>query len=133
MTVQKGTEQNANVARETVRAVEGERMWVLLNHVKADRWGQHEHFVHNVLVPAMEEVEPCARRHTRFLHPAEQNEDGTYTSVFLMDPLVEDADYDILSLLTKAYGKEKAEEYIQLWGESLASPQVGYALTQSPW
>jgi len=81
----------------------------------------------------MEEVELCARRHTRFLHPAEQNEDGTYTSVFLMDPLVEDADYDIVSLLTKAYGQEKAEEYVQLWGETLAGPQVGYDLIQSPW
>jgi hypothetical protein len=59
---------------------------VLLNHVRADKWKQHERFVHDVLVPAMEEVEPSARRHTRFLHPAEQNEDGTYTSVFLSCP-----------------------------------------------
>jgi hypothetical protein len=108
-------------------------MWVLLNHVRVDRWEQHAHFVHHILMPAIEKVEPSALRHTRFLHPAEQNEDGTYTSVFLMDPLIEDADYDILSLLTKAYGEDKAEEYIQLWGESLASPQVGYALIQSPW
>ena len=118
---------------QTMRAVEGERMWVLLNHVEADKWEQHQRFVHDVLVPAMEKVEPFALRHVRFLHPAEQNEDGTYTSVFLMDPLVEDADYDILSLLTKAYGKEKAEEYVQLWGENLAGPQVGYDLFQSPW
>ena len=108
-------------------------MWVLLNHVKADKWEQHQRFVHDVLVPAMEEVEPSAVRHTRFLHPAEQNEDGTYTSVFLMDPLVEGADYDIMGLLTKAYGEEKAEEYVLFWGETLASPQVGYDLTQSPW
>jgi len=133
MTVQKGTEQNANVARETVRAVEGERMWVLLNHVKADKWEQHEHFVHDVLMSAVRKMEPSALRHTRFLRPAEKNEDGTYTSVFLMDPLVEDADYDIQSLLIKAYGEDKAEEYIQLWGESLASPQVGYDLFQSSW
>jgi hypothetical protein len=131
--MQKGTERNANVAHETVRAVEGERMWVLLNHVKADKWEQHERFVHDILMPAVEEVEPSALRHTRFLRPAEQNEDGTYTSVFLMDPLVEDADYDIVSLLTKAYGQEKAEEYVQLWGETLAGPQVGYDLIQSPW
>jgi hypothetical protein len=132
-TVQKGTERNTNVAREPVRAVEGERMWVLLNYVKADKWEQHEHFVHDIFVPAIEKVEPSVLRRTRVLHPAEQNEDGTYTSVFLMDPLAEGADYDILSLLTKAYGEDKAEEYIQLWGESLASPRVGYALIQSPW
>ncbi len=133
MTVQKGTERNVNVARETIRAVEGERMWVLLNHVKADKWEQHEHFVHDILVPAIEKVEPSVLRRTRVLYPAEQNEDGTYTSVFLMDPLVEGADYDILSLLKKAYGEEQAEEYILLWSESLAGPQVGYDLTQSPW
>jgi hypothetical protein len=133
MTVQKGTERNANVARETVRALEGERVWVLLNYVKADKWEQHEHFVHHILMPAAKKVDPSAFRHTWFLHPAEQNEDGTYTSAFLMDPLVEGADYDILSLLEKAYGKDKAEEYIQLWNESLAGPQVGYDLTQSSW
>jgi hypothetical protein len=121
------------VARELIRAAEGERMWVLLNHVKADKWEQHEHFVHDILVPAIEKVEPSALRHTRFLRPAEQNEDGTYTSVFLMDPLVGGAGYDIPSLLEKAYGEDKAEEYIQLWGESLVSPQVGYDLIQSPW
>lgn len=116
-----------------VRAAEGERMWVLLNHVKADKWEQHAHFVHHILMPAVEKVEPSALRHTRFLHPAEQNEDGTCTSGFLMDPLVEGADYDIMSLLTKAYGEQKAEKYIQSWGETLASPQVGYDLIQSPW
>lgn len=129
--MQKGTVRNANVARETIRAAEGEQMWVLLNHVKADKWEQHEHFVHNILMPAAEKVDPAAFRHTRFLHPAEQNEDGTYTSVWLMDPLIEGADYTFLGLLTKAYDEEQAKEYIQLWDESLASPQVGYALIQS--
>ena len=129
--MQKGTVRNANVARETIRAAEGEQMWVLLNHVKADKWEQHEHFVHNILMPAAEKVDPAAFRHTRFLHPAEQNEDGTYTSVWLMDPVIEGADYDILSLLKKAYGEDKAEEYVQLWNESLVSPQIGYELIQS--
>ena len=127
------TERDASVDRKTIRAVAGEWMSVWVNHVKADKWEQHAHFVHDILVPAVEKVEPSVLQHTRVLHPAEQNEDGTYTSVFLMDPLVESADYDILSLLTKAYGEGEAEEYIQLWGESLASPQVGYALIQSPW
>jgi hypothetical protein len=89
--------------------------------------------VHQILLPAAEKAAPSTLRHTRFLRPAQQNEDGTYSSVFLMDPLVEGADYDILSLLEKAYGVEKAEEYIQLWTESLAGPQVGYDLVQSSW
>jgi len=131
--MQKGTVRNANVASETIRAVEGEQMWVLLNHVKADKWEQHKHFVHDILVPAAEKVEPATVRHTRVLYPAEPNEDGTYTSVFLMDPLIEGADYTFMGLFTKAYGEEKAKEYVQLWDDALASPQVGYSVVQSAW
>ena len=117
--------------QKAVRAAEGQKMWVLLNHIKADRCAQFERFVHDILMSAGEKVDPAAFRHTRFLHPAEQNEDGTYTSVFLMDPLIKGADYNILNLLKKAYSEDKAEEYYQLWIDSLASPQTGYEVTQS--
>jgi len=129
--MQKGKERDMNVRREMIRAAEGEKMWVLLNHVKADKLEQHKRFVHDILMPAAEKVDPVAFRHTRFLYPAEPNEDGTFTSVFLMDPLVEGADYTFLGLLTKAYGEELAKEYIKLWEEAEASPQVGYSLIQA--
>jgi hypothetical protein len=32
---------------------------------------------------------------TRWLTPAQQNEDGTWTYVFIMDPVVADANYEI--------------------------------------
>jgi|SRR5215207_7888985 len=129
--MQKTKGRDLNVARETIRAAKGERMWVLLNHVKADKLEQHKHFVQDILMPAVEKVDPAAFRHTRFLSPAEPNEDGTFTSVFLMDPLIEDADYTFLGVLTKAYGEEQAKEYIKLWEEAEASPQVSYSLTQT--
>ncbi len=127
----KGIARNADVPRENIRAAEGERVWVLLNHVKADKWEQHERFILEILWPAAHEADPAAARHSRFLQPAAQNEDGTYTSVFLMDPVIEGSDYEILSLLKKTYGEDKAEEYLKLWSESLASPQVGYEVIQS--
>lgn len=129
--MQKTNERDLEVPREMIRAAAGERMWVLLNHVKADKLEQHKHFVQDLLMPAAEKVDPAAFRHTRFLSPAEPNEDGTFTSVFLMDPLIEGADYTFLGLLTKAYGEEQAKEYIKLWEETEASPQVGYSLTQT--
>ena len=129
--MQKGKERDINVPREMIRAAEGEKMWVLLNHIKADKLEQHKRFVHDILMPAAEKVDPAAFRHTRYLHPAEPNEDGTFTSVFLMDPLLEGADYTFLGLLTKAYGEEQAKEYIKLWEEAEASPQVGYSLIQA--
>jgi hypothetical protein len=59
-----GMGRKKNVACEMVRAAEGERMWVLLNHVKADKWEQHERFVHHILMPAVEKVDPSALPHT---------------------------------------------------------------------
>ncbi len=126
------TERDVSVDRKTIRAVEGERVVVWVNHVKADKWEQHQHFVHDILMPATEKVDAPVYRHTRFLHPGQQNEDGTYTSAWLMDPLLEDGDYDIPSLLKKAYGEEKGAEYHQLWVDSLVS-RVGYHFIQSPW
>lgn len=125
------TIRHPNTARETIRAAQNEPVWVMVNHVKADKWEQHKHFIHDLLMPAAEKVDPAAFRHTRVLHPAEQNEDGTYTSVFIMDPVIKSADYNILNLLKRAYGIDKADEYFQLWMDSLASPQTGYELIQS--
>ena len=129
--MQKTNERKLDIPREMIRAAQGERMWVLLNHVKADKLEQHKHFVQDILMPAAEKVDPAAFRHTRFLFPAEPNQDGTFTSVFLMDPIIEGADYTFLDLLTKAYGEEQAKEYVKLWEEAEASPQVGYSVTQA--
>ena len=119
--------------RETVRAVGGERMWIRLNHVKADKRELFERYIHDILQPAVEQVEPAMFRQVRFLHPTAPNEDGTYTYVFLMDPLIEGADYGIRNLLKRAYGDEQAAAYDQMWDEAVASPQAGYELIQSPW
>jgi hypothetical protein len=126
-----GKERDLNVPRETIRAAEGEKMAVLLNHIKADKFEQHKCFVHDILMPAVEKFDPAAFRHTRFLHPAKPNDDGTFTSVWLIDPLLESSDYSILNVLTKAYGEEQAKEYMKLWDEAEASPQVQYLLVQA--
>jgi hypothetical protein len=130
--MQVNVEREASVERTTIRAAEGEEMWVWVNHVKADKWEQHEHFVHDILMPATEKVDAPVFRHTRFLHPSQPNEDGTYTSAWLMDPGLEDGDYEIPSLLKKAYGEDKGKEYHQLWTDSLVS-RAGYSFIQSPW
>jgi hypothetical protein len=131
--MQAKTSHHMDGARETVRAVSGERMWIRLNHVKADKRELFERYIHDILRPAVEQVEPAMFRQVRFLHAMEPNEDGTYTYVFLMDPLIEGADYEITNLLKRAYGEEQAAAYDQMWDKALASPQTGYELIQSPW
>ena len=59
------------------------------------------------------------------------SEDGTYTCVFLMDPLVDAFDYGIAQLLRRAEGAAQAAEYDKLWDEAMDQPQSGYELMQS--
>lgn len=115
------------------RAAVGDEVWVVLNHVNPDQWEVHKEFVINILIPAARKVVPSEMGHTRYLHSAEPNEDGTYTSVFLMDPVIQGGNYDIPEILKKAHGDEQGEAYLKQWTESLASPQVGFGLKQSPW
>jgi hypothetical protein len=48
--------------------------------------------------------------------------------VFIGDPMVSDADYSFNSFLRKLYSKEKVQEYVKMFEESLAVPQKGYVL-----
>jgi hypothetical protein len=121
---------------EQGRAVEGERVWIRINTIKADKREQFEHFVHALLHPAVTQVEPAIARQVRFLHPREANLDGTYTYVFLMDPVVEGYDYpeyEIDQLLKRAYGEVLGAEHDEFGQEAVALPQSGYDLTQSAW
>jgi hypothetical protein len=131
--MQTNSPQPTDGANDMVRATSGERMWIRLNHVKADKRELFERFIHDILRPAVERVEPAMFRQVRFLHPTEPNEDGTYTYVFLMDPVIEGADYGIGNLLKRAYGDAQTEEHDRMWDEALASPQTGYELIQSAW
>ncbi len=124
--------QTLGSERYAVRAAPGQTMWVVLNHVRADHRDQFERFVHDIVKPMAEEHAPDQFRQFRMLHPTRSNDDGTYTYAFLMDPLVVGGDYSFDGL-TDVYGAEKAREYLQLWQDTLASPQVGYEVVQSSW
>jgi hypothetical protein len=115
------------------RAVEGNEVWVVLNHVKADQWEVHKNLVTKIIMPAAEKIVPAEVGQTRFLYAIEPNEDGTYTSVFLMDPAIENGNYNIEDILKKAHGDEQGQAYREQWVETLVADQLGYTLKQSPW
>jgi hypothetical protein len=125
------TTRPMDVPRETIRAVEGERVSIWINRIKADKREQFEHFVQQILHPAAVRHEPAAARQVRVLYPREANEDGTYTYVFLADPLIEGVDYEMGRLLKRAYGETLGAEHHELCLEAMAAPQSGYDLTQS--
>ncbi len=131
--VNKQISKNEEVQDECLRAVEGEQVWVLLNHVKPDRRKEFERFMHELIAPIGECTEPYVLNKTRILHPTGPNDDGTYTYIFLMDPAVTDGEYSFEKLLPLAYPSEQVKEYLKLFYESLATPQVGYTVTQTAW
>ena len=115
-------------------AKSGEEVWVWAYPVKADKRKQYEHFVHDIFWPGANKL-PAAEqrvfRLTRVMHPAQANPDGSYTYLFIMDPLIKGADYDIQSLTRKMYGTKQGNEYLKLFDGSLAGKDVGYKVIQS--
>ena len=119
--------------REDIRAHKGQDVWVVLNHVRAEKCGAFEYFLHSILMPAIAHIHPETYNQVRVLHPTKSNADGTYTYAFLMDPVVHGGIYDISSILHEFYKSELADEYMKTWNEALALPQVEYDMVQSEW
>jgi hypothetical protein len=133
MTTSTQTIQNEEIQKECLRAVDGEKMSVILNHVKADRRKEFERFMHEIIKQIGEHSEIHVLNRTRILHPTGPNEDGSYTYIFLLDPVVPDGEYSFDKLLALAYSPEEAIELVKLFDESLVSPQEGYEVTQTAW
>ena len=120
-------------------AASGDPMWVILNHVKADKRAQFEKFVYEVLVPALEknaEGDPTSRNileHTRMLEPRRANKDSSYTYIWLMDPVVKEANYSYESIISGVHSPEETEKYLSMVRECLVAPQVFYSVKQGRW
>jgi len=132
------TDQKAQTIKDqsgsTMRAAKGDTVWVLLNQIKADKREQFEKFVHEILWPValkLDLIDQKVAKQTRVLHPVEMNKDSTYTYVFLMDPVIPGASYEVMYYLKKGYGEEKAIEYSKMFEECYANPQIGYTVIQS--
>lgn len=109
------TPSQATQAVSGPRAAAGETVWMVYNFVKPESRQAYERFLHDVFWPMGERLEGSdlerkrAFSHTRILHPTAANEDGTYTYAFVMDPVIEGAEYRILRLLQKGYGEAEGE------------------------
>ena len=112
----------------------GESVWVWAYPVKADKRQQYEHFVHDIFMAGANKLDAAGQqmfRQTRVMHPIKANADGSYTYLFIMDPVVKGANYDIESATKKMYGPKQGAEYYKLFEDALAGKDVGYMTTQS--
>ena len=129
-------QNNSNISSV---AAPGDPMWVILNHVKADKRAQFEKYVYEVLLPALEknaESDPISRniiKQTRMLEPSRANKDSSYTYIWLMDPLVKKADYSYPGILSRVHSPKETKKYISMQKECLVGPQVDYRVKQGRW
>ena len=119
------------------QATKNDPVNVVLNHVRADKREQFEEFVFEGLLPALRENarrDPMAKKvldQTRMPLPAEENDDGTYTYIWLMDPWVEGGIYSYQGIIEEARGVETARKYVEMVRDSLSVPQVRYRVSDS--
>ena len=112
----------------------GDKVWVIVNSVKADKRAQFERFVTAIFWPGAAKLSPAEQRvfrQTRVLNLTAPEADGTYSYLFIMDPLIPGANYEIGHLLQKEYGAAKAAEYVKLLDGSLAGKQHQYLMVQT--
>lgn len=119
---------NTNNPPAQARATVDGTVWVIANHVKADKAAQFEDFNLKYLKPAGDEVSPALTKTVRLLKPQKQNPDGTFTYFYLMDPAMANENYDILTMLTAKYGKEKADEYFKSYNDCLKKYELNVAV-----
>ena len=98
---------------------------------EAERRADFEHFVQDILAPAVMRLNPEIHMRVRTLYPTKADNDGSYPYIFLMDPVVPGQDYTIFQLLRTVYAPEQAEAYLQIFVESIATPQSSYECVQS--
>ena len=68
----------------------------------------------------------------RMLHPAEANEDGTYSYLYIFDPIYSgNYGFNTTNLLTKIYGEERGKELDEQFAATMAGPQRSYFMIQS--
>jgi hypothetical protein len=116
------------------RAAQGDSVWIFVNHIKADKREQFEKFVHEIFWDSAGKLSAAEQqlfRKTRVLHPIRPEQDGTYSYVFIMDPVIPGGNYDIEKLTKQIYGEEKAREYLKMFDETNTKEQTGYFLVQS--
>jgi len=116
------------------RAQEGDQVWLIINHVKADSKQGFEKFMEEVFIKVLttSRTPQMAEQYqkTRWLTPAQQNENGTWTYAFIMDPVVANANYEIEKLFLEQFSPEKSAELLRQYESYIAKSEF-HVLIQS--
>ena len=108
-----------NVTMTTIAAQNESKakVWIIISYVKENSKMDYEKWMTDIFwTPMKTTQDPLLKKQfaaTRWLTPARQNEDKTWTYCFIMDPIIENGNYDIDHYLVKTYGETKGKVYLQ--------------------
>jgi ketosteroid isomerase-like protein len=108
---------NTNNPAPMKRASANDQVMIVINNIKADKVSQFEDYVKNYLGPAATEYNARVKQTVRTQKPVGPNKDGSFTYIFIMDPVNSSYDYDMAVPLIAKYGEEKAKEYGKIYNE----------------
>ena len=124
---------DAHAQQERTQGAAADTVWIIVNHVKADHVEWFHSFLFDDLKPALAAHKPEWLENIRILLPVGQNEDSTYTYLFMTDPKLY-PNYGMGLALVPMYGKEKSDEYIAKFYKSLKdSRQISFFQIESGW
>ena len=116
------TPSATNKAETSVYASQSATM-MAINHILPAKSAAFEMMNKTIILPAFKHNDIDVYNSLQFLAPEGQNEDGTYTFVYVASPYLEDKNYDILDVLVAEYGRFQAEEYFDIWLSCFAYEQ----------
>lgn len=116
---------NSNMPSPRIAAQKDQNVWVAAYKVKADKRETFEDFVRTKLYPSIDRSRPeldMVAKQTRLVIPTEPEKDGSYRYMFIMDPVVDGADYSIENIIISKHGQQKGIEILKQFDESLIGP-----------
>lgn len=120
---------------EHFRAMEGDTLFLAFHDVNAESKEEYERLSHEMLLDRISETDQQAQfisTKVRMLHPTEANEDGTYTYLYLFDPIYSgNYAFNTTNLYTQIHGEEKGKELDEQFAATMAGPQRSYLMVQS--
>lgn len=119
---------NSDVAEAPAAVAQsGDTVWVASYKVRPDRRTKFEGFVTRFWQTGLDygarrdSMTLATFQHTRVLYPTRRNADGSYTYMFVMDPVLSGANYDIAALLRRMLPAAQATEEYRAFASSLAN------------
>ncbi len=121
--------------KEETRAANDQQVLIVLVQVKEESKDDFDAWIKDVLYAALykskSEMKKAQLNAVRWMEPVRQNEDGTWTYSWIMDPIILGTNYDIIPFLTSEYGEEEGMKHWDKYLTFMAAQPQSIMLKQT--